>query len=264
MKEINLGAIDFKPNLRFLKKYIIVFERNEIKLYDYYGNLLDNIRFENRIITNLEILNDNFIIIAFHFSILIMKINFEFFAFYDIIKMPINDIIYNFMIIKNKNLLVISFRDKIIIYEITNSNKKQIQIIYNNRCNTCLNINQNNFICYDYENISLYQNIKGTKIYQLSSKINLIGNKSLTKLNGKILLALLNHEQLYTINLRNMKIEEINLPFIIHHEKVMINEQLFYEKKLSLIVLFIKIKIIFTYILMIFYIILNIIIMNLT
>lgn len=92
-------------------------------------------------------------------------------------------------------------------------------------------INKNNFICYNYENISLYKNIKGAKIYQLSSKINLIGNKSLTKLNEKILLVLLNHEQLYTINLRNMKIEEIKLPFIIHYDKVMINGQLFYESK---------------------------------
>ena len=43
MKEIDLEAIDFKPNLRFLKNYFIVFESNKLKLLDYNGNLLDNI-----------------------------------------------------------------------------------------------------------------------------------------------------------------------------------------------------------------------------
>ena len=37
-------------------------------------NLVDNIKFQNRSITNLEILNDNFIIIAFHFSLLKIQI----------------------------------------------------------------------------------------------------------------------------------------------------------------------------------------------
>ena len=72
MKAIDLEEINFRPNLRILKNYIIVFERHLIKLFDCNGNFLDDIRFLNRSIINLEILNDNVIIVAFHYSIYIM------------------------------------------------------------------------------------------------------------------------------------------------------------------------------------------------
>ena len=113
-------------------------------------------------------------------------------------------------------------------FDINNLNEKPIQVISNNSFSN-FNFNGNIIISYNYEYISLFHNIKGTKIYQLSSKLKLPGEKYLTKLNGKILLILLNNEILYTMNT---------------------------------MVLYIIIKIIFIYILTIIYVILNILIMN--
>ena len=219
MKKLDITTNYFRTNLRILKNFIITFDNNSIKLFDLSGNLLDNVKFTNRNIRNIEIINDNYIIVATSISILIMIINFELLEFIEvlILKTSIN----NIFLIKKKNLLLIDSINEIKIFDIINLNEKPIQIIYLNNCNnSCLIFNQNIFISYNYENISLYQNIKGTKIYQLSSKLKLIGNKCLTKLNGKILLILLNNKKLYTLNIRNMEIRQINLPFLINKKNI--------------------------------------------
>ena len=206
MKQLNLKAINFRPNLRILKNYIITFDDNLIELFDLNGNLLDNVKFTNRNIVNIEIINDNYIIVATSISILIMKINFDLLVFIEvlILKEPFK----NICLIKKKNLLIIDSIYKIKIFDIINLDEKPIQTIYIGFNNSFLILNQNIFIIYNYENISFYQNIKGTKIYQLSSKLKLIRNKCLTKLNGKILLILLHNEILFTLNLRNMEIKQ--------------------------------------------------------
>ena len=66
MKEIEVNITNLKPNLRIIKNYFIIFERNIIKLFDLNGNILDNIKFENIKIVNIEISNNNFIIVAFY------------------------------------------------------------------------------------------------------------------------------------------------------------------------------------------------------
>ena len=212
MKQLDLKAKYFRPNLRILKNNIITFDDKLIELFDLNGNLLDLVIFKNRNIVNIEIINDNYIIVATPLSILIMKISFNLLEFDEVLKIPIN----NIFLIKKKNLLLIDSINEIIIFDIINLNEKPIQIIYHNNYNkSCLILNQNIFISYNNENISLYQNIKGTKIYQLSSKLKLIGNKCLTKLNGKLLLILLNNKKLYILNIRNMEIKQIYLPFLI-------------------------------------------------
>ena len=216
MKIINLRANSFKPNLRILKNYIITFEDKIIELYDLKGNLLDNVIFRNRNIVNIEIINDNYMIVATSSSILIMKINFEFLEFHEVLIIPFYSYIKNIFLIKNKKLLVICFETKMAIFDINNLNEKAIQVIYNASFLN-FNFNQNIFISSNYEYISLYQNIKGTQRYQLSSKLKIEGKKYLTKLNGQMLMILLNNELLYTMNIRNMKITQIKLPFQINY-----------------------------------------------
>ena len=228
MNIIDVVATKFNPNLRILKNYIIIYEINLIKLLDLNGKLLDNIIFENCKIVNIEILNDNFIVIAFYFSILIMKINYYgLLAFHDTIKLSIKEQISNILKIRNSNLFVISCKNKMKIYEINQSNKKLIQEI-NNGSISCLNFHHNMFISYNFEYISLYQSIMGTKIYQLSSKIKLFGNKCLTKLNGKILLVLLDNYKLYAINLKSMEIELINFPIKNKNQRSDLYDELFF------------------------------------
>ena len=182
--------------------------------------LLDSIIFKNRIIVNIEIVNDNYMIAATSFSILIMKINFELLEFHEVFKYST---IKNIFFIKNKNLLLINSIDNIAIFDINNLNEKPIQVIYKvSFCNLILY--RNIFISYNYEYISLYQNIKGTKIYQLSSKLKLIGKKYITKLNGKILLIFLNNEILYSMNIKNLEITQMNLLFKIKNKRNMENE----------------------------------------
>ena len=125
--------------------------------------------------------------------------------------------IYNILNIKNTNLFVVSFKNKMKIYDIKNANEKLIQTIIN-KTYSFLTFNQNIFISYNLNYISLYYNIKGSKIYQLSSKLKLVGSKNITKLNKKILLVLLDNKKLYKIDIINMNIEQIDLPFITEKE----------------------------------------------
>ena len=127
MKVLNLTANYFKPNLRILKNYVITFWENLIALYDLEGKLLDSIIFKNRIIVNIEIVNDNYMIAATSFSILIMKINFELLEFHEVFKYST---IKNIFFIKNKNLLLINSIDNIAIFDINNLNEKPIQVIF--------------------------------------------------------------------------------------------------------------------------------------
>ena len=214
MKEIEVNITNLKPNLRIIKNYFIIFERNVIKLFDLNGNILDNIKFENIKIVNIEISNDNFIIVAFSYTILILKIKDKYLILHDTIRMTIEEKIDNIFNIKNLNLFIVSCENKMKIYDINNANEKLIQII-NNKADSFLNFNQNIFISYNNEYISLYHNIKGNKMYQLSSKLKLVGKKSITKLNKKILLVFLDNTKLYKINIINMNIEEIDISFIM-------------------------------------------------
>ena len=222
MEVINLKAIDFKPNLRILKNYFITFDEHLIILYDLKGNILDNIRFINKYIINIEAINDNSILVVFSYIILILKINNK--EFHNMIKMPSNFKIKNIIYIKNEKLLVVNFQNEIKIFDINNSNGEPIQVI-DNSSPSCLNFNKKIFINYNYGSISIYQKIKGTKIYQLSSKLQLFGKKSFTKLNEKILLVLLEHQNIYAINMRNNKIEQIFFQNIINNKRTIINEQ---------------------------------------
>ena len=210
MQTIYLTANFFKPNLRILKNYIITFNKREIKLYDLKGTILDNVIFKNRDIVNIEIIKDNYIIVSFNISIIIMKINFGILEFHKIFKLLFYSkifIIRNIFLIKNKNLLVIESEDKMEIFDINNLDKKPIQVIFNKSISN-FNFNGNTIISYNNEYISLFHNIKGTKIYQLSSKLKLIGRKYITKLNGKILLIFLNNEILYSLNIKNLEINK--------------------------------------------------------
>ena len=134
------------------------------------------------------------------------------------IKMSMVEKIDNILNIKNTNLFVVSFKNKMKIYDIKNANEKLIQTIIN-KTYCFLTFNQNIFISYNLNYISLYYNIKGSKIYQLSSKLKLVGSKSITKLNKKILLVLLDNKKLYKIDIINMNIEQIDLPFITEKEE---------------------------------------------
>ena len=220
MKIINLSATNFKPNLRILKNYIITFWDDLIELYDLKGNLLDKIIFDRHIL-NIEIINNNYAIIATSFSIIIMKIYSEFSEFHEFYKFYNYSFskISNIFLIKNKNLLVIESDNKMETFDINKLNEKPIQVISNNSFSN-FNFNGNIIIFYNFEYIFLYHNIKGTKIYQLSSKLKLPGEKYFTKLNGKILLILLNNEILYTMNIRNMEISQINFPFQFINERI--------------------------------------------
>ena len=116
MKQIDLIAYDFKPNLRILKDYILSFGEDIVKLFDLKGNLLDKILFGNSDIVNIEIVKKNLIIVACSSFLQIMKVNNNLFEFYDIIEMPFT--IKNIFIIKNKDLLLVSFINTMEIYVI--------------------------------------------------------------------------------------------------------------------------------------------------
>ena len=167
--EVELKASNFSLNFRITKNYIITYDLNLLKLFDLNGYLLDYIKF-SEIIINIEIINNNYIIVQLCFSIIIMKINYGLFIFLNTKKFW--EIINNIIFIKSKNLLVLSLENNITIFDINNINDIPIQVIYN-KSDSCLNLNENIFISYNYEYISFYKNVIGTKIYKLLSKLKL-------------------------------------------------------------------------------------------
>ena len=210
MKELNIIAHNFKPNLRILQNYIITYEEKKIKLFDSKANILDAYKF-GYYIKDIIIINENHFISVFKFDFYFIKINNGHFEIKNIIDkglIKINDILF----IKKEHLLVVSFDYKIEIYEMNNLIGEPIQKIYN-KSNNLFNFNKNIFINYNYEFISFFEKIIGTQLYQLASNIKLEGEKQLIKINEKILLVLLDNKKLYKINRIKMKVEEINIPF---------------------------------------------------
>ena len=70
------------------------------------------------------------------------------------------DVIKNTIYLKNNRLLLVSYFDKIILYDIENIKGRPIQIIYTYSYNL-YNFNKNIFISYTYENMQLYEIING-------------------------------------------------------------------------------------------------------
>ena len=210
MKELNIIAHNFKPNLRIIQNYIITYEEKQIKLFDSKANILDAYEFDYYI-KDIIIINENHFISVFKYGFYVIKINNGYFEIKNIIDKglkKINDILF----IKNEHLLVVSFDYKIEIYEVNNLIGEPIQKIYN-KSNNLFNFTKNIYINYNYDFISFFEKIIGTQLYQLASNIKLEGEKQLIKINEKILLVLLENKKLYKINRIKMKVEEINIPF---------------------------------------------------
>ena len=212
-KIIDIKAIKFNPNLRILKNYFITYEHSTIKLFDLKGNQLDIIQYSDdttRNINEIIIPIDNYLIIVFQKDIFIIKIKNNKFETlnYIIGKTDINNILY----IKNNNLIVKSHNDNIEILDISNIYEKTIQVL-NKESTFLFNFNKKIFVNCNYKSISFYQNIIGTKLYQLTSSIQLYGKKQIFKLNKKTLMVLLNDKNIYAIKIKKMKISEIKLPF---------------------------------------------------
>ncbi len=143
MNELNIIAHNFNPNLRILQNYIITYEDKKIKLFDLKANFLDICEFGN-IINDIKIINENHLIGISSFDLYIIKINDGHFESKNIIDkywQKIKDTLY----IKKARLLVLSFEDKIEIYEINNLFGEPIQVIFN-KSKRLLNFSSNIFI----------------------------------------------------------------------------------------------------------------------
>ena len=119
------------------------------------------------------------------------------------------DKINNTIYLKNNRLLVVSYSDKIILYDIENIKGRPIQIIYTNSY-FLYNFNKNIFISYTFRNMQLYEIINGQKYYQLLNVYKFQDIEQLIKLNNNLLLVLKNNN-LYTININTMKTNKIYL-----------------------------------------------------
>ena len=154
---INIKAINFKPNIRIIENYIITFEIDKICLYNFSGDELDKIKLLFYI-DDICIVNNIFFIAFLFDKIYGIKINNE--QMESEILLDNQDKIRNTIYLKNNRLLVVSYSDKIILYDIENIKGRPIQIIYTYSYNL-YNFNKNIFISYTYENMQLYEIING-------------------------------------------------------------------------------------------------------
>ena len=152
---INIKAINFKPNIRILENYIITFEIDKICLYNFSGDELDKLLFY---VEDICIVNNKFFIALLFDEIYGIKINNEQMESEKLLDNQ--DVIKNTIYLKNNLLLLVSYFDKIILYDIENIKGRPIQIIYTYSYNL-YNFNKNIFISYTYENMQLYEIING-------------------------------------------------------------------------------------------------------
>ena len=235
---------NYKPNIRFLKDYIIIFNNINLILYDLKGNLLDyllinicNICIVNDkflivihddgvraiIITNNKLKNNGFIEIKTKkdtefFPILKIFDTEGFFSRFDFSEDLYIDSFYS----KKNNLLFTSYKEEIKIIKIDPINsliEKEIQTIYNtnnifirninNQKYYLLNLDKNLLVAYGENSIFLYQKINNIKTYQLKSKLTfnyyLDPFKNALKLDNKTII-IINNYIFYIINITKMKI----------------------------------------------------------
>ena len=153
MKLINIKAINFKPNIRILENYIITFKRNKIYLYNFSGDELDKIKLLSNI-DDICIVNNKFFIALSNYKLFGIKINNKLME--NEILFDSSDIINSTIYLKSNRLLIVSFSNKIILFDIENIKGRPIQIIHTNSDNL-YNFNKNIFISYTYKNMQLYK-----------------------------------------------------------------------------------------------------------
>ena len=129
MKSIYYKAINYKPNIRILENYIITFEIDQICLYNFSGDELDKIKLLFYI-DDICVVNNIFFIAFLFDKIYGIKINNEQMESEKLLDNQ--DVIKNTIYLKNNRLLVVSYSDKIILYDIENIKGRPIQIIYTN------------------------------------------------------------------------------------------------------------------------------------
>ena len=227
-----VSAKEYKPNLRFLKDYIIIFDEHFLDLYDLKGNHLDKLFIGH--IFDICVVNNKFILIIIRNHLIPININKEIQKNKDILKIILDNIYYldisinNCFYSKKNNLLFVADLKSIKIIKIDPINlliEENIQTLYIEYCPLLLDMNKNFIVANDYS-IFLFQKIDGIQKYEFKSKLsiddlrkfNIISHlfllrliksdenrKSILKLNDKTIL-LTSFECFYLINVLKMKI----------------------------------------------------------
>ena len=172
---IEVKAKNYKPNLKFLKDYIITFDENTLTLYDFEGKELDNLVIDN--IFDICVVNNKFILIMKRDCIIPVIINKE----KNILKIIQDNIYYfdiwitNCIYSKKNNLLIVAGKSWIKIIKIDPMNlliEEVIQTISSENCSLLLDIKKN-FIMGNNDSIFLYQKINGIQTYEFKSKLSI-------------------------------------------------------------------------------------------
>ena len=127
MNLINIKAINFKPNIRILENYIITFEIDQICLYNFSGDELDKLLFY---VEDICIVNNKFFIALLFVEIYGIKINNEQMESEKLLDNQ--DVIKNTIYLKNNRLLLVSYFDKIILYDIFESIFPEVYLFLTN------------------------------------------------------------------------------------------------------------------------------------
>lgn len=208
-----------------LNNYYILYNNRSLLLFDLNGEILYifniapfpdfcydlEISFssflESIYIMDVKIVNENNIIIVFKKRIYLLEIKGKKFKKNIISKENEKISNNNIILIKKNKLLVISQTDNIKIFDIIN--KRTIQNIYN-KSSFLFNFNNTIFINCNDNSLSYYQNIIGTNMYQLTSNMQLNGEKEIIKLDKKTIMVLLDHKKIYLIDIKTMKLNEFH------------------------------------------------------
>ena len=210
--KFNFDKCLYEEQIILLKSEFILFKFHHLFLYELKTCELKNVYFFDSIIKICKINNEQFVLLSEkeiliiqlknNYNIEIKQVLFSYF-YYSTYFMCL-DIIYS----KN-NLLILSSSYGIEIWDINNSNIKQVQGFINFN-QFILEFNKDYFITYGEENIKIYIKIKGIKSYQLLNIFEGFEDIiNLKKLNDNTIIFQTKRNELYLIDMNEMKTNKL-------------------------------------------------------
>jgi len=210
--KFNFDKCLYEEQIILLKSEFILFKFHHLFLYELKTCELKNVYSFDSIIKICKINNEQFVLLSEkeiliiqlknNYNIEIKQVLFSYF-YYSTYFMCL-DIIYS----KN-NLLILSSSYGIEIWDINNSNIKQVQGFINFN-QFILEFNKDYFITYGFKSIKIYIKIKGIKFYQLLNIFEGFEDIiNLKKLNDNTIIFQTKINELYLIDMNEMKTNKL-------------------------------------------------------
>ena len=210
--KFNFDKCLYEEQIILLKSEFILFKFHHLFLYELKTCELKNVYFFDLfdlIIKISKINNEQFVLLSFNKILIVQLKNNNNLEFKELLSFYSTPFFYYDIIYSKNNLLILSSSYGIEIWDINNSNIKQVQGFINFN-QFILEFNKDYFITYGEENIKIYIKIKGIKSYQLLNIFEGFEDIiNLKKLNDNTIIFQTKRNELYLIDMNEMKTNKL-------------------------------------------------------